>query len=235
VAVDDAGEGFPSATGIRAPRAGESGPKANCTVPLSQSDLAAADELDLANQARQGDHGAFTELVNRYARKVFRLARHITQNDQDAEDVLQDTFLKAYSRLDQFQGNSKFYTWLMRIGVNEALMRLRRRKGNQTVSLDDDLETGDGSIPREIPSEGSDPEENYGREELRESLDRAIDSLSESYRAVFLLRDVEGFSTEETAQMLGLSVSAVKSRLLRARLQLRGKLGRRIGQDGRQT
>lgn len=204
-------------------------------VPLSQSDLAAANELDLTNQARQGDHAAFTELVNRYARKVFRLARHITQNDQDAEDVLQDTFLKAYSRLDQFQGNSKFYTWLMRIGVNEALMRLRRRKGSQTVSLDDDLETGDGSIPREIPSEESDPEENYGREELRESLERAIDGLSESYRAVFLLRDVEGFSTEETAQMLDLSVSAVKSRLLRARLQLRGKLRRRMGQDGRQT
>lgn len=204
-------------------------------VPLSQSDLAAANELDLTNQARQGDHAAFTELVNRYARKVFRLARHITQNDQDAEDVLQDTFLKAYSRLDQFQGNSKFYTWLMRIGVNESLMRLRRRKGSHTVSLDDDLETGDGSIPREIPSEESDPEENYGREELRESLERAIDGLSESYRAVFLLRDVEGFSTEETAQMLGLSVSAVKSRLLRARLQLRGKLRRRMGQDGRQT
>jgi RNA polymerase sigma-70 factor (ECF subfamily) len=212
------------------PKASKSG-----TVPLSQSDLAAADELDLANQARRGDHAAFSELVNRYGKKVFRLARHITQNDQDAEDVLQDTFLKAYSRLDQFQGNSKFYTWLMRIGVNEALMRLRRRKGSHTVSLDDDLETGDGSIPRDIASQESDPEENYGREELREVLERAIDSLSEGYRAVFLLRDVEGFSTEETAQMLGLSVSAVKSRLLRARLQLRGKLGRRIGQDGRQT
>lgn len=204
-------------------------------MSLSQSDLAAADELDLANQARQGDHAAFTELVSRYARKVFRLARHITQNDQDAEDVLQETFLKAYSRLDQFQGNSKFYTWLVRIGVNEALMRLRRRKGNQTVSLDDELETSDGSIPRDIASEDSDPEETYGREELRESLERAIDSLAETYRAVFLLRDVEGFSTEETAQMLGLSVSAVKSRLLRARLQLRDKLRRRMGHDGRQT
>jgi RNA polymerase sigma-70 factor (ECF subfamily) len=204
-------------------------------MPLSQSDLAAANELDLANQAKQGDHAAFTELVNRYARKIYRLARHITQNDQDAEDVLQETFLKAYSRLDQFQGNSKFYTWLVRIGVNEALMRLRRRRGGQTVSLDEELETGDGSIPRDIASEGSDPEENYGREELRESLERAIDSLAEIYRAVFLLRDVEGFSTEETAQMLGLSVAAVKSRLLRARVQLRNKLRRRMGHDGRQT
>ena len=204
-------------------------------MPLSQSDLAAANELDLANQAKQGDHAAFTELVNRYARKVFRLARHITQNDQDAEDVLQETFLKAYSRLDQFQGNSKFYTWLVRIGVNEALMRLRRRKGSHTVSLDDELETADGSIPRDIASDENTPEESYGREELRESLERAIDGLAESYRAVFLLRDVEGFSTEETAQMLGLSVSAVKSRLLRARIQLRNKLRRRMGHDGRQT
>lgn len=204
-------------------------------MPLSQSDLAASNELDLANQAKQGDQDAFTELVNRYARKVFRLARHITQNDQDAEDVLQETFLKAYSRLDQFQGNSKFYTWLVRIGVNEALMRLRRRRGNQMVSLDQELETGDSTIPRDIASEESDPEQSYGREELRESLERAIDSLAESYRAVFLLRDVEGFSTEETAQMLDLSVSAVKSRLLRARLQLRNKLQRRVGHDGRQT
>jgi RNA polymerase sigma-70 factor (ECF subfamily) len=114
-------------------------------------------------------------------------------------------------------------------------MRLRRRKGSHTVSLDEELETGDGSIPRDIASGESDPEENYGREELRESLERAIDSLAESYRAVFLLRDVEGFSTEETAQMLGLSVSAVKSRLLRARIQLRSKLRRRMGHDGRQT
>jgi RNA polymerase sigma-70 factor, ECF subfamily len=204
-------------------------------MSLSQSDLVEANELDLANQAKLGDHAAFTELVNRYARKVFRLARHITQNDQDAEDVLQETFLKAYSRLDQFQGNSKFYTWLVRIAVNEALMRLRRHRGNQTVSLDEGMETADGSIPRDVASEESDPEENYGREELRESLERAIDSLAESYRAVFLLRDVEGFSTEETAQMLDLSVSAVKSRLLRARLQLRSKLRRKIGHDGRKT
>jgi RNA polymerase sigma-70 factor (ECF subfamily) len=195
----------------------------------------AANELDLAQQAKHGDHAAFTELVNRYGRKVFRLTRHITQNDQDAEDVLQDTFLKAYSRLDQFQGNSKFYTWLVRIAVNEALMRLRRRKGSHTVSLDEDLETGEGSIPRDIASEEIDPEESYGREELRESLERAIDGLAEGYRAVFLLRDVEGFSTEDTAAMLGLSVSAVKSRLLRARLQLRSKLRRKLGHDGRQT
>jgi RNA polymerase sigma-70 factor (ECF subfamily) len=204
-------------------------------MALSPSDLVVANELDLANQAKQGDHAALTELVSRYGRKIFRLARHITQNDQDAEDVLQDTFLKAYSRLDQFQGNSKFYTWLVRIAVNEALMRLRRRKGSHTVSLDEELETGDGSIPREIASEEDDPEQSYGREELRESLERAIDSLAEAYRAVFLLRDVEGFSTEDTAAMLGLSVSAVKSRLLRARLQLRNKLRRRLGHDGRQT
>jgi RNA polymerase sigma-70 factor (ECF subfamily) len=197
--------------------------------------LEVSDESELATQAQQGDRAAFTELVNRHAKKVFRLARHITQNDEDAEDVLQETFLKAYSRLDQFQGASKFYTWLVRIAVNEALMRLRRRKGNKVFSLDEQMGTGDGSVPRDFPSGQSNPEERYGQEQLRETLSRAIDELGEGYRAVFLLRDVEGFSTEETAQMLGLSVSAVKSRLLRARLQLRGKLQGILGKDGHQT
>ena len=197
--------------------------------------LEVSDESELATQAQQGDRAAFTELVNRHAKKVFRLARHITQNDEDAEDVLQETFLKAYSRLDQFQGASKFYTWLVRIAVNEALMRLRRRKGNKVFSLDEQMETGDGSVPRDFPSGQSNPEERYGQEQLRETLSRAIDGLGEGYRAVFLLRDVEGFSTEETAQMLGLSVSAVKSRLLRARLQLRNELQGILGKDGHQT
>ena len=193
------------------------------TVSSSET---AFDDVGLANQAKQGDTGAFTELVERYAPRVFRVARHITRNDQDAEDVLQETFLKSYSRLDQFQGNSKFYTWLVRIAVNEALMRIRRGKNRATVSLDEELETTDGALAREVPSEGETPEEIYGREELRDYIAGAIDGLSETYRPVFVLRDVEGFSTEETGQMLDLSESAVKSRLLRARLQLQQKLRR---------
>jgi RNA polymerase sigma-70 factor (ECF subfamily) len=194
----------------------------------------AFDDIALATEAKQGNKGAFTELVNRYAQRVFRVARHITKNDQDAEDVLQDTFLKAYSRLGQFEGNAKFYTWIVRVAVNEALMRMRRGKNRVTVSLDQELETSDGAIQRELPAETESPEESLSRTELRESLTQAIDSLSEIYRPVFVLRDVEGLSTEETAEMLNLSLPAVKSRLLRARLQLRQKLRRFLKKDDRQ-
>jgi RNA polymerase sigma-70 factor (ECF subfamily) len=203
-------------------------------TPSQSPSLDALDDLTLVGQARQHDQQAFTELVNRYASKIFRLARHITRNDQDAEDVLQETFLKAYSRLDQFQGNSSFYTWLVRIGVNESLMKIRRRKDGKMVSLDQELETESGTIARELADDGEDPEESYGRGELRDVLAAAIDSLSETYRTVFVLRDIEGLSTEETAEMLGLSISAVKSRLLRARLQLRDKLRRRLRNNGQE-
>ena len=189
----------------------------------------------LVERVRAGEREAFSELVERHARKVFRLARHITKNDDDASDVLQDAFLKAYSRLDQFHGDAKFYTWLVRIAVNEALMRLRKRKGDRTVSLDQNVETEDGSMPREVADGGEDPEQAYGREETRRILERAIDSLADTYRSVFVLRDVEGFTTEETSEMLELSISAVKSRLLRARLQLRDKLRRRFKEDGREA
>lgn len=200
----------------------------------SSSRPLAFDDIALAAEAKQGDKGAFAELVNRYAQRIFRVARHITKNDQDAEDVLQDTFLKAYSRLGQFKGNAKFYTWIVRVAVNEALMRMRRGKNRVTVSLDQELETQDGAIQRELPAETENPEESLSRAELRESLTQAIDSLSETYRPVFVLRDVEGLSTEEAAEMLNLSIPAVKSRLLRARLQLRQKLRRFLKKDDRQ-
>ena len=203
---------------------------ANANVAMAQTDEDAA----LVARSRQGDRTAFNELVNRNAQKVFRMARHMTRNDHDAEDVLQEAFLKAFSRLDQFQGDAKFSTWLTRIAVNESLMRLRKRRNNKTVSLDEELEVGDGSLQREVADDAEDPEETYGRMEMREILESAIDSLAEGYRTVFVLRDVEGFSTEETAEMLDLSISAVKSRLLRARLQLRDKLRRRLKSHGRE-
>ncbi len=196
------------------------------------TDTAVFDDIALANQAKQGDRSAFTELVNRYAPKIYRTARHITKNDQDAEDVLQETFLKAYSRLDQFKGDAKFYTWLTRIGVNQALMKLRQRKDGKFLPLDQQVDTGEGSIPREIASRDADPEEQYGQEELRRQLTTGIDSLPQSYRTVLVLRDIDGLSTEETAESLGLSVSAVKSRLLRARLRLRDKLQGVLGHHG---
>jgi RNA polymerase sigma-70 factor (ECF subfamily) len=185
-----------------------------------------SDEMELVRRAKRGDDTAFEELVRRYDRNVFRIAQHITQNREDAEDVVQDAFLKAYGNLAQFQEQSKFYTWLVRIAVNEALMRLRRRRPERMVSLDEDVKTEDDSLPREVADWSPNPEQMYNQSELRDILTRTIQGLPPGFRTVFVLRDVEGLSTEETAQALELSIPAVKSRLLRARLQLRERLSR---------
>ncbi len=183
-------------------------------------------ELPLVQAAKQGNLEAFSQLVKRYDRNIFRIAQHITHNEEDAQDVVQDAFLKAYQNLGQFQGNSKFYTWLVRIAVNEALMKLRRRRTDKTVSMDEDVETEEGSMPREVADWGPNPEQLYRQSELGEILKKTIQGLPPVFRTVFVLRDVEGLSTEETAEMLGLSIPAVKSRLLRARLQLRERLSK---------
>src|SRR2546427_10702333 len=185
-----------------------------------------SDEMALVNAAKAGDVEAFEELIRRYDRNVFRIAQHITQNREDAEDVVQDAFFKAYSNLAQFQGQSKFYTWLVRIAGNEALMKLRRRRPERTVSLDEEVKTEDDSVPREVADWSPNPEKQYNQAELREILTKTIQGLPPSFRTVFVLRDVEGLSTEETAEALELSIPAVKSRLLRARLQLRERLSR---------
>jgi RNA polymerase sigma-70 factor (ECF subfamily) len=160
------------------------------------------------------------------------MAKQITQNDDDAADVLQETFLKAYTHIDDFQGNSKFYTWLVRIAVNEALMKLRKRRSDRTVPLDEPIDTGEDEVAREVAVWDQNPEDSYSREELGRILDEAIQSLKPAYRTVFILRDIEEMSIEETAEALGLSISAVKSRLLRARLQLREKLTRQFKRKG---
>jgi RNA polymerase sigma-70 factor (ECF subfamily) len=190
------------------------------------------DEAALVAQAKAGNAEAFSDLVSHYERRVFRMAKQITQNDEDAEDVLQETFLKAYSHLEDFQGNSKFYTWLVRIAVNEALMKLRKRRSDKTVPLDDPIETGEDTVAREIAVWEDDPEQLYSRDELSDILSEAVQSLKPAYRTVFILRDIEELSIEETAQALDLSISAVKSRLLRARLQLREKLTRQFKRKG---
>jgi RNA polymerase sigma-70 factor (ECF subfamily) len=191
----------------------------------SSAQPAISDESVLVARAKDGDSEAFTELVKRYERRIFRLAKHITQNEEDAEDVLQDAFLKAYQHIGGFQEQSKFYTWLVRIAVNEALMKLRKRKSGKIYSLDEAVDTGEETVNREI-AVWDNPEQRYSQEELRAILQQAIDGLAPIFRTVFVLRDVEELSTEETASTLGISVPAVKSRLLRARLQLRDKLTR---------
>ena len=201
-------------------------------VTPTTSVSAGFDESALVAQAKAGDQNAFAELVNRYERKIYRLAKNITRNDEDAEDVLQDAFLKAYTHLDNFKGDSKFYTWIVRIAVNEALMRLRKRKTDRSVPLDEPVELGEETVQREIAVWEDNPEQQYSQEEWRKILDEAVDSLKPDFRTVFVLRDIEELSTEETAETLGISVPAVKSRLLRARLALRERLTRQFKRKG---
>ncbi len=205
---------FPQAVNVSSPN-----PKpAPARIPVG-----GADEHIFVARAKQGDLAAFEELVNRYERKIFRLAMNITGNREDAEDVMQDAFLKAYSNLDRFHGESRFYTWLVRIAVNEGLMKLRKRRPN-LISLDQEIETDEDVMPREVEDWGPSPEQRFAQTELNRILSEAIEGLDTGFRIVFVLRDIEQLSTEETAQALGISVPAVKSRLLRARLKLREKL-----------
>ena len=185
------------------------------------------EEPSLVAQAQAGDSQAFTTLVNQYDRNIYRLALNITGKPEDAEEVLQDSFLKAYTNLGKFQGNSRFYTWLVRITVNEALTKLRQRRRDPLLTVDEPVETGDGTLmPREIEDWGDDPEQRYAKTELQRILAEAIEQLEPQSRSVFILRDVESFSTQETAEILSLSVPAVKSRLLRARLNMRERMNR---------
>src|SRR5437879_9369476 len=147
-----------------------------------------SEEMQLVRRAKRGDDQAFEEWVRRYDRNVFRIAQHITQNREDAEDVVQEAFLKAYSNLAQFQGQSKFYTWLVRIAVNEALMKLRRRRPERTVSLDEDVKTEDDSVPREVADWSPNPEQQYSQAELREILDKTIHGLPATFRTVRVQR-----------------------------------------------
>ena len=199
---------------------------------IQSSKVEPGEELVLVRAAKGGDISAFEQLVKRYDRNVFRLAQHITQNREDAEDVVQEAFLKAYQHLSGFQEQSKFYTWLVRIAVNESLMKLRRRRADKTVSLDQEIETEDNSMPREVADWSPNPEQAYGQAELNGILAKTIGGLPGGFRTVFVLRDIEGLSTEETAEALQLSVPAVKSRLLRARLQLRERLNRYFKKSG---
>ena len=195
------------------------------------SKVAREDEHLLVAAAKSGDMAAFEELVSRYERKIFRLTMNITGNREDAEDAMQHAFLKSFSHLKDFQGDSRFYTWLVRIAANEALMRLRKRRPNQ-FSLDEPIASDEDLMPRELQDWGPGPEQRFAQTEMREILSGVIEQLEPEYRMVFVLRDIEELSTEDTASALGLSVPAVKSRLLRARLKLREKLNRYFQQGG---
>lgn len=173
----------------------------------------------LVKQAKVGNFNAFDELVTRYETKVYNLAYKMLGSEADAKDVLQETFISAFKALDNFKEKSSFSTWIYKIATNAALMKFRRNS-SQIISLNDQPSTIETIDWSENLSDVLD------REELKKVLDNAIKSLPEMYRAVFVLRDVEGLSNSEAAQVLGISLATVKSRLHRARLYLREKLSK---------
>jgi len=197
------------------------------------SSVVREDEHLLVNAAKGGDVAAFEELVNRYESKILRLTKNITGNREDAEDAMQDAFLKAYAHLDGFQQDSRFYTWLVRIAANEALMRLRKRRPGQ-VSLDEPVEGDTDLMPRELEDWRPNPEREYAQAELQALMAEVLEKLEPEFRIILVLRDIEELSTQETADVLGISVPNVKSRLLRARLKLREKFNRHFRQGAPQ-
>jgi RNA polymerase sigma-70 factor (ECF subfamily) len=182
----------------------------------------ASDDMDLVHASKNGDVAAFEQLVKRYDRKLFRIAQHITHNREDSEDAVQEAFLKAFQHLGEFREDSKFSTWLIRITLNQALMKLRKqRRAAKEVSLEENFQAGEEVLPIEVADWAPDPEQLYRASELRGILTKCLSELRPVLRAVFVLRDIEGLSTAQTAEVLNLSQVAVKARLWRGRLQLR--------------
>ncbi|HEV2500220.1 MAG TPA: sigma-70 family RNA polymerase sigma factor [Terriglobia bacterium] len=183
-----------------------------------------AEEPQLVAAARQGDNQAFCVLINQYYWNVYNVVLKIARNNEDTEDALQDAFLKAYCNVKQFQGNSRFYTWLVRIAVNEALMKLRKRHSDRQVSLEEVAPYGADLPMAKSQSWNDDPERRYAELEAQEILHDALSGLSPRLSTAFMLRNVDDLSMRETAETLGLSASAVKSRLIRARSRLKRRL-----------
>ncbi len=186
----------------------------------------------LVQKAKQGDYQAFEALVHRYDRKIYNMAYRLLGNRADAEDILQETFLKAFENLTKFRGDASFYTWVMRIAVNTTLLRFRKSAHRNSIALDEFTDQEENFHPRVVVSWEDNPEQKYSRMENMRILRRAIRRLPAIYRTVFWLRDVEEFSNEEVARMLHLSVFAVKSRLMRARMELRERLTAYYGKKG---
>lgn len=191
-------------------------------------------DLALVNAARGGDVSAFEELIRRYDRKLFRLALGIVHNQDDAQEVVQDAFVKAYRNLERFRADAKFATWLFRIAVNESLIKLRRLRGPSEVSIDSEdfdadtlfYQNQNGAI-----AWAENPEERYETAEFREILSKSLQKLSPALKVVFILRDIEERSILETSEVLHLTQNAVKSRLSRARARLRDELSQYFRQQ----
>jgi len=186
----------------------------------------------LVERARQGDLDAFESLIEPYLEKLFKSIWKITRNREDAEDSMQETLLKAFTHLDQFRGASRFSTWLITIGVNQALMSLRSKRKN-IVPIDANEPTSTAPPSSYLPEPRLNPEQQYRNTEWAELLDRVIETLPSPFRTVFELRYVHELSNEQAAMALGISIAAVKTRALRARRHIGRRLGERWKRDSR--
>ena len=187
--------------------------------------LPVQDERALVERAQSGDRLAFEVLVRRYAERLYAVVVRFLGDSREAEDVTQEAFLRAWRNIDGFKGRSQFYTWLYRIGLNEAKRRAARRPPPEGLThLDDDART-------EVPDWSEAPETRAAEGELRDVLERAVRALDPDYRAPLILRDVEGLSTREAAEVMGLGEAAFKSRLHRARLSVREAIEMYLGED----
>jgi RNA polymerase sigma-70 factor (ECF subfamily) len=197
------------------------------------------DDRELVHRAQQGDFEAFESLVGLYERRIYSLAMRIVGQQQDAEEVVQQTFLSVVEHLGEFREEARFSTWLMRIATNHALLLLRKRSRHRTVQFADDRDESEDyqGVPRPefIAQWRETPEQIASQRETQRLLAQALDELDDKYRVVFLLRDVEGLSTAETAEALGITEANVKVRLLRARLALRERLTREFGDEARRV
>jgi len=181
----------------------------------------------LVLRAQKGDTGAFDELVRRYTSIVYRILYKILRHDEDTQDALQDTFVSAYRALPRFRQDARFSTWIYRIATNAALMKARARKTN-LVSLDHPTEDPDAQNAWELPDWSATPDEEIMTSETRRIMEDAIQALPPEQRAAFVLHDIQDLSSAETAQAMGITVSAVNSRLHRARVFLRDRIGRHL-------
>jgi RNA polymerase sigma-70 factor (ECF subfamily) len=188
----------------------------------------AAEEDGLLARARRNDEAAVRILIQRYNRRLFRLARSILREESEAEDVVQEAYVRAFTRLDEFRGESAFGTWVCRIALNEAMGRMRRRRIARWLSFGDQHISGQ-VIPFPSANQQQDPERTMAHDEIRLLLEGAIDALPESFRTVFVARLVEGLSVEETADLFGLRPETVKTRLHRARRLLQRRLEDQLG------
>ena len=208
-------------------REGKTAPVARAAGPVGE----VADEA-LVERVRAKDEAAFEELVNRYENKLYRLAMRFVRNETDAQEILQDAFLSAWRNLPSFEGRAQFGSWMYRVTVNAALMLLRSRNRHPEVTVDDieptvlnDAVVESGQAMRSNADWSQRPDDQLQSAEMRKHIQTSVDALPDGLRTVFLLRDVEELSTEDTAELLGLSVPAVKTRLHRARLALREAIG----------